>query len=601
MKKSLIYVVLLSALCLFLTVNVFAKVAVEPTVYLVKDISTIFGSDPLNFILLQGKLLFTASDLYGREPWVSDGTSAGTELLKDIFPGESSSSPTWLSVVGDQLFFLATTDQGRELWKTDGTTAGTVIVKDINPGPGSSVKHWPAESAVLDGVLYFAASDGVHDYELWRSDGTENGTFMVKDIVPDGASAPGKFFAFDNQVYFSAYDDVHGYELWRSDGTAAGTVMVANIHPDTETSSIQPYPFFELGGWLYFGADDKIHGYELWKTNGSITELVKDIDPGSSSSSPNEFVSYEGKFYFFADHNDYGRELWRTDGTSSGTVMVKDMYPGQGSGHTPFPLSFVSMLVFNHELYFRATDGIHGIELWKTNGTSSGTLMVKDIGEGEFDSGPYSLAVLGDRLYFSAETLSLGQEIWSTDGTAPGTNLVADIYPGPTGSFPSGLFLAYDKLIFGADDGSGSELWALGVKPQDLAIRKAVEYSDLYDVNNVVTYTLVFENVGDVVMSGVVITDYVPSLVTIQQVTNNGAEITNTFSSPYYVWDVADLAPGEGGCITLTGKFLNTIMLGTSVANVATIHSEMEDTNLGNNKAIAIINPKLVFLPLILK
>ncbi|GEM_PF-2042885 len=598
MKKSLIYVVLLSALCLFLTVNVFAKVAVvEPSVYLVKDIS-----HPLGFVLLEGKLLFSASDsMYGSEVWISDGTSSGTELLKDIYPGESSSGSVWLSGVGSQYFLLATTDQGRELWKTDGTTEGTVLVKDINPGPGSSVKYWPAESAVVEGILYFVANDGVHGYELWRSDGTENGTFMVKDINPSGDGNPLNLFVFNTQVYFSADDGVHGYELWRSDGTAAGTAMVANIYPDAETPSIPPYPFFQLGGWLYFGADDKIYGFELWKTDGVVTELMKDINPGASNSYPSDFMNYAGQFYFFADHQNYGRELWRTDGTSSGTVLVKDMYPGEGSGHSPFSLNFVSLLVFNHELYFRATDGVHGIELWKTNGTSSGTLMVKDIGEDEFGSEPYSLAILGDRLYFTAKTLSLGQELWSTDGTAAGTNLEADIYPGPTGSFPSGLFLAYDKLFFGADDGSGSELWALGVRPQDMAIRKAVQYSDLYDANNVVTYTLMFENVGDVVMTGVVITDYVPSSITIQQVTNAGAEITNVLSFPYYVWDVADLAPGEGGYITLTGKFLNTIALGTSVVNVVTIHSETEDTNLGNNRAVVIINPKLVFLPLILR
>lgn len=304
MKKSLIYVVLLSALCLFLTVNVFAKVAVvEPGVYLVKDINPTpySGSHPLGFVLLEGKLLFTASDsVYGGELWISDGTSSGTDLLKDIYPGESSSSLVWLSGVGSQYFLLATTDQGRELWKTDGTTEGTVLVKDINPGPSSSVKYWPAESAVVDGVLYFVANDGVQGYELWRSDGTENGTFMVGNINLGGDSAPAGLFSLNEQVYFSADDGVHGYELWRSDGTAAGTVMVANIHPDAETPSIVPCPFFELGGWLYFGADDKIHGYELWKTNGAVTEFVKDINPGASHSRPNAFIKYAGKFYLFA-------------------------------------------------------------------------------------------------------------------------------------------------------------------------------------------------------------------------------------------------------------------------------------------------------------
>lgn len=603
MKKRLIRVALLSTLFLFLVANIFAKTTAEPVPYLFKDISSsINGSNPGGFISLGGKLLLLAADPeHNLEPWVSDGTSAGTELLKDMYPGQSSSSPSWLSGVGNYSFLLATTDQGRELWKTDGTAEGTVLVKDINPGPASSVKYWPQESTVMDGILYFIANDGIHGYEVWRSDGTDVGTAMVKDINPSGDSATDSpFLVYNGHAYFSADDGVHGWELWRSDGTANGTVMVKNIHPDIPIPPIPPYPFFETGGWLYFGADDNVHGYELWRTNGTVTEFAIDINPGLPDSYPDHFVRYGGKFYFSAQHKEYGTELWQTDGTVSGTTLVKDVCPGQCNGYAP-SIVFNRLVVFNNELYFTATDGVHGTELWKTNGTTPGTTMVKDIGENEFGSEPNSLAILGNKLYFSATTLDLGEELWSTDGTAVGTSLVANIYPGTFSSYPRGLFAMYDKLFFGANDGFGSELWVVGVRPQDLALRKEVTHRDLYDTNNVVTYTLMFQNVGDVIMTGVVITDFMPSLITIQHITNTGAEVTNRLSGPTYVWDVADLAPGEGGYITMTGKFLNTIALGTSVVNVATIHSESEDTNPGNNRAIAIINPKLVFLPIVFK
>jgi ELWxxDGT repeat protein len=88
------------------------------------------------------------------------------------------------------LFFIATdTLHGRELWKSDGTEVGTVLVKDINPGKLSSGARL---LACADGILYLIASDGMHGSELWKSDGTEAGTVLVKDINPGTANSnPG--------------------------------------------------------------------------------------------------------------------------------------------------------------------------------------------------------------------------------------------------------------------------------------------------------------------------------------------------------------------------------------------------------------------------
>src|SRR6185503_15210418 len=120
--------------------------------------------------------------------------------------------------------FLFAADNGTdgvELWRTDGTPAGTFVLKDINPGAGSSN---PASLTVFNNTLFFTANDGTSGTELWKSDGTAAGTVQSKDIRlgPIGALKSEIRMAFSNgQVFFAAADATHGAELWKTDGTEA--------------------------------------------------------------------------------------------------------------------------------------------------------------------------------------------------------------------------------------------------------------------------------------------------------------------------------------------------------------------------------------------
>jgi ELWxxDGT repeat protein len=157
---------------------------------------------------------------------------AGTAMVKDLNPVQNlSSTPTSLTrAAGNVVYFIGTRARtGGELWRSDGTPGGTYLVKDIRPGSGGQKS---SSMLYVGDTLYFTADDGVHGSELWRSDGTEAGTVLVKDIFPGVNSGTVKLLtAVGNTLYLQAGDALNDYELWKSDGTAAGTLRVKDITP----------------------------------------------------------------------------------------------------------------------------------------------------------------------------------------------------------------------------------------------------------------------------------------------------------------------------------------------------------------------------------
>jgi ELWxxDGT repeat protein len=370
--------------------------------------------------------------------------SGTPQLLADINPGAGNSFPLQMVVIGSTTYFWADDGtHGNEVWKTDGTTAGTSMVTNINN---------PYRLTNVNGELFFTADDGTHGTELWKSDGTTAGTSMVKDIYPGSSypnsSNPRELTNVNGTLYFTA-NDGHGYELWKSAGTTAGTVMVADINPNNiNPGSGGPDHLTNVNGELFFEANDGIHGYELWKSDGTVagTILVKDIYPGSrwvngyygnyyvvNSSSPSNLTNVNGELFFTADDGTHGTELWKSDGTTAGTSMVKDIYPGYFGGSVyPNSSNPRQLTNVNGTLYFAANDGTHGTELWKSDGTAAGTTLVSDINPGNGASYPQNLTNVNGELFFTANDGTTGAELWKSDGTAGGTTMVEDINPGTT-------------------------------------------------------------------------------------------------------------------------------------------------------------------------
>lgn len=392
---------------------------------------------------------FTASsETTGIELWKTDGTTGGTTLVKDIFPGFESGRPRQLTNVGGTLFFQGWDGvNGVELWKSDGTDVGTVMVKDIRPGDASS---FPSNLTSFNGQLYFEANDGVHRRELWQSDGTEAGTQLVIDIAPAGGSSiPDSFTVAGSTLFFRA-TGADGRELWKTDGTALGTSLVKDINTSGNTN---PGFITAVGNEVYFRADDGSSGSELWKSDGteSGTVLVKDIRPGGSSF-PASIGSLGGQVFFQANDGVNGFEMWTTDGTESGTVLFKDIQSGpEGSS----PSRFTEI---GSKLFFRADDGVNGYEVWVSDGTAGGTMLLKDIFTGPDGSFPFEFTDVGGTAFFAAYDQTAGLELWKSDGTTGGTVLVKDLLPGTFGAYPTNLTDIGGQLFLSAVDPDGVAL-----------------------------------------------------------------------------------------------------------------------------------------------
>src|SRR5215217_5690631 len=412
------------------------------------------GSEPSNLVNFKGRLLFGANHpKFGEELWRSIGTRSGTRLVKDIDPGPlvikkmektetGSSAPDSVLRTKKWIYFQASTVKyGEELWKSDGTTSGTKVVKDIVPGPGVSDPEDIVSTAPR--TTFFRAWDKKHGEELWRTDGTESGTTLVKDIntVP-GNSNPNdkgdainrsaeveKLYVVGKTLYFRASDGKHGVELWKSDGTESGTTLVKDINlatPDPINTACKRRKSCAGSSWvdditvvgktaagrrIYFTATDGKHGLELWKSDGTNkgTKLVKSINSSSASEASDigNLVALRKRLYFSANDGKHGVELWKSDGTRSATTLVKDINPGKAGSDAN------DLTAFKGRVLFSADDGVHGTEMWKSNGTKANTGLLINLEPGAVGSEPGELTTSGPLLYFAASTPSAGEALWA--------------------------------------------------------------------------------------------------------------------------------------------------------------------------------------------
>lgn len=433
MKKILILIsILLSNQQLF---------AQTPT--LISD-TTPMGNNPTtqSQTFLNGVLIFSANSnqSIGNELWRSDGTAAGTVLVKDIYSGGSNSNPRYFyNLNASTVLFNALDINGFELWKTDGTTAGTVMVKDIASGYNSSN---PMSMQLFNGKVYFSANS----CELWKTDGNSGGTELVKSLLPSASDGYIlNIVATPIAIYIVASTYAGKRQLWKSDGTSEGTVFIKEfdfIYLEEDNT---------LNGNQFFSANDGISGNELWKTDGTTagTVLVKDIGAGSNGVSPAYLTIFNNLLYF----SGFDSFLWKSDGTDAGTQQVSSL-GGYG------------MENIGGKLYFFNFDQVGSIKIWVSDNTANNFTLLKTFDRfNNYGWNPRFIGV-GGKVYFNGSDRTYGEELWQLTPNTTNTNLpvlVSDIRLGIYGSSPQKFIVnpnSPNDLYFWADDGTtGFELY----------------------------------------------------------------------------------------------------------------------------------------------
>jgi len=377
------------------------------------------------------------------------------ELVKDINPDGNSLPRNFFAYKG-KLYFLANDGtHGNEPWVSDGTEDGTFLLKDINPGSGSSN---PDSYIIYNDLLYFGANN-----QLWVTDGTEAGTQMVFDVEMEDN------IIFDSLIYFGGSNET----LWSTDGTAANTIQVGTDEgPQNNFVVYDDKLFYSQGRYTYVVENgvasyyssygirdivmykDTLFAFYLdemryFEKGSNIPQLVKKLN--SYGEAINEVVATKDLIFFSGPADNLGSELWVSDGSAEGTKIIKDIVPGTGSSRP------VYLTVVGDKIYFRAKTESNGEELFVSDGTEANTQLI-DIIPGAESSLPTNLTAIGNELYFSADDGISGRELWRI--TADGTlELFQDIEPGSDGGGPEFMTKVGASLFFRASGNAGSELY----------------------------------------------------------------------------------------------------------------------------------------------
>jgi ELWxxDGT repeat protein len=395
------------------------------------------------------------ADEQGNEPWISDGSAAGTARVVNLaVTGQTDHSSPWaFERVGSRVFFTAQDrDHGRELWVTEGTTDNTRRLTDINPGEGHAM---PLDSRLegAGGLLYFIASPTLNsgDETLWRSDGTEAGTFSLGGI---SAHAPqcGRWTAeWNGRVWFFGRTGQGALvELWSTDGSVAGTRRELELPP--EIRFLPPCNLNVTASGIVFASGYVATAGTLWRTDGTDAGTIRlgGILPAGAGPGPGSlpyFAKAGGFVYLLAEDVSAGRELWRTDGTPAGTTLVADLTPGD-AGAQDFAIGALGTGVL---FSYRSAPGtVNGLWRIATPGAVPERIKAGTIGT--------RLPLVGNDRYFTFED-SGTQSLWITDGTAAGSREVVN----PGAGQPLGIsqFAAGDTFLFfgRTADASGEQVW----------------------------------------------------------------------------------------------------------------------------------------------
>ncbi len=386
------------------------------------------------------KVYFKATQFgVGTEFFVTDGTPANTSLLKDIRPGSTGSSSQSDSIEGQRLFiandtyvFFVANDgtNGNQLWRTDGTTNGTVMISNFSNG---AIRFTTTNCAIYNNELYFSGSEQSSlGTELYKTDG--NTVNLVKDINPAiNSSFPNQLIVYNNLLYFAASTLQEGRELWVTNGTTSGTLLAENIYPENpnEINGSDPDNMTLLNGELFFRArifdaptNSALRTLVKYNGNNIETVAVNKIEVPSASRP----VVFDDNLYFAARERDTFNSfsIWKTDGTSIGTEKIINNIS-----------QLIAPIVYGGNLYFK-----HNKQLWKTDGTITGSEELTN-SNSNAPSHIYGSTIVAydNKIWFSASKNSATIDLWyiedqnatlNSSSITKENTITAFVYPNPT-------------------------------------------------------------------------------------------------------------------------------------------------------------------------
>ncbi|HET9228818.1 MAG TPA: ELWxxDGT repeat protein, partial [Thermoanaerobaculia bacterium] len=411
------------------------------------------GPEAFGFTPEGDRLFFLTYDDSGHSELRVTGDLAKGSTLLALF--DAFDRPKALTAAEGRLFFIAKA-QGDELWASDGTPAGTRAVTDLAPAEpfnrhASAIK--PAGRRA-----YFVADDVIHGREIWISDGTPQGTRRATEFGFHEPVEwnPALMEEVDGKLVFFAFDGIHPPWLWSTAGSPESTSPL----PACPSCRIEDPVLVKAGSRLLFLARDEDHGHEPWATDGTAagTGRVADICPGNCSSlsdGPQLLPWPGGALLLGAVDGIHGSELWLSNGTSEGTRRITDV-AGAGSSH----VSSLRPVPLDGQVWFSPGNDRGG--LWVTDGAPETTRMVAELGRREQGSAPAFLTASGSRLYFRADAPDIG--LWSTAGTPESTVLVRNaFFEGLAAAGGLAYFRVWDELW--RTDGTAAGTFVLSTDP----------------------------------------------------------------------------------------------------------------------------------------
>jgi ELWxxDGT repeat protein len=425
------------------------------------------GSDP-SFVPFQDGVLLLADTGVGDRPlWRSDGTPDGTLLVRGFARGKTQTFASFLPSPKPSFQLLEVDHQKgsggpiqTEVWRTDGTPDGTLRLADLGADTFFGL------STLWDGKLLFDVEGSDTGCSFWTSDGTAAGTRQILPSRPD-LRCPTALADLGSRFLFVARVGTGDHpipQIFLSDGTPAGTRQISAIQESREPLDDQPV---RIGDTVFLRLANPVSlSPDLWQTDGTPAGT----HPAFPQAEVNDLTAFRGDLYFTArlPLETGGRGLFRVVLPGGSPVLLARVNDSSGAYYLAPPAQLTPI---GDRLLFVGQDPEHGVELWVTDGTAEGTRRLRDLQPGPGSSNPDGLTALGSRVFFTADGGTNGRELWESDGTPRGTRRLTDIAPGGFSAFPFNGYdfsappsftLANGLLFIGADDGAtGIEPWVL--------------------------------------------------------------------------------------------------------------------------------------------